>query len=644
MSNDPIEGLANSVLDPEISPDLTNVLIIGEEDLGSELRKTLVNTSAFSIHSSDELQTVTELMLQKNFAIIAIDYKNTIMNVIELSQVVRKYNPLARILLLAPDLNYQELFDMVNKGSINAILRFPITDEEILKIVYEQEAKYYISREMTNFISQPPTLSKASFLLLDPSLSFSSELVPLNFVGIVVSFNTVPRFTYFFEKTLAKDELLLAGYLSSLAAMGANLFEEEESLREINFGGISVILRFHGTIQISVLVRNLTEHNSRKAEDRIDSLIDKIISRFGESFQKYRMDPYETDQLTRLLEEFDSVDNLELLEYNRVESKKDGLTSTNLVILLLSDNPAKMHYLVEQLSTTSIYGTNFKVVQASDESTGIGIIKQEIPGICIIDGSISSVDPLDFAEYAKEISPALQILLLHDHHPTLDHQEIMSKAISGFNKDKFDFITIFPSQTSMVQDFLEHCWMGFEKHWEIMDKSESKEDTMSKADSISVVRTVLRKDVDAYKEEEKPELAGIIISNNLEIIFEQFWSTKIKSGDFNKDMLAGMITSLKLIGEEAFTEYQLIDGLELGDGNLFVKHRSDFIFLYFVNRVNPNTSVLINKELDAVTSIFYEIIYESGDGVPYDLLSPIFMQIANTTYDEFTNLLREIEE
>ncbi|MHA2403435.1 MAG: hypothetical protein ACXADH_10630, partial [Candidatus Kariarchaeaceae archaeon] len=99
-----------------------------------------------------------------------------------------------------------------------------------------------------------------------------------------------------------------------------------------------------------------------------------------------------------------------------------------------------------------------------------------------------------------------------------------------------------------------------------------------------------------------------------------------------------------LIGEEAFTEYQLIDGLELGDGNLFVKHRSDFIFLYFVNRVNPNTSVLINKELDAVTSIFYEIIYESGDGVPYDLLSPIFMQIANTTYDEFTNLLREIEE
>ncbi|MHA2249590.1 MAG: HAD-IA family hydrolase [Candidatus Kariarchaeaceae archaeon] len=644
MSNDPIDGIVDIVLDHEIPIDITNILVIGEEDLGSELSRALKDSYSFAVHSSEKLEAITDLMLQMSFGIIAIDYKNTIMNVIELSQLVRKYNPLARILLLAPDLTYRELSDKVNRGNFNAILRFPITKEEILKIIFEQEAKYYISREMTNFISQPPTLSKASFLLLDPTLLFGSELIPLNFVGIVISFNTVPRFSYFFERTLTNDAIILAGYLSSLTAMGANLFEKRESLKEINFGGISVIFRFHGSLQISFLVRNLTEHNSKKAEDRIETLMNEIIPRFDEAFQKYRMNQYEEDQLTRLLEEFDNVDNLELFEYNRVKAKEDRLSTANLTILLLSDNPVKMQHLVQQLSTTPIYETSFKILSATDETTGIEIIKQKIPGMCIIDGSISSIDPLNFAEYAKEISPALQILLLHDHHPTLNHEETMNKAISGFNKDKFDYITIFPSQTSMVQDLLELCWNGFEKHWEILDQSESKEDGVTKADSISVARTVLRKDIASYTEEEKPELTGIIISKNLDILFEHFWSTSIKSGDFNKDMLAGMITSLKLVGAEAFTEYQVIGGLELGDTTLFVKHRSDFTFLYFVDKVNPNTSVLITKELEAVTSVFYEIIHTSGSEIPYDLLSPIFKRIATTTYNEFTNLLREIEE
>ena len=33
MSNDPIEGLVDSILDPEIPFDITNILIIGEDNL-----------------------------------------------------------------------------------------------------------------------------------------------------------------------------------------------------------------------------------------------------------------------------------------------------------------------------------------------------------------------------------------------------------------------------------------------------------------------------------------------------------------------------------------------------------------------------------------------------------------------------------
>ena len=86
---------------------------------------------------------------------------------------------------------------------------------------------------------------------------------------------TVPRYTRWWEKTLSQDEYLLAGYLSSITALGDDLFQNEESLKEINFGGISVIFRFHETLQISFLVRNLTRHNYEKAEERITELVSK---------------------------------------------------------------------------------------------------------------------------------------------------------------------------------------------------------------------------------------------------------------------------------------------------------------------------------------------------------------------------------
>ena len=105
--------------------------------------------------------------------------------------------------------------------------------------------------------------------------------------------------------------------------------------------------------------------------------MNKIVVRFGEAFQKYQMNQDEVDQLTRILEEFDSVDNLELFEYNQVKAKEDRLSSANLTILLLSDNPAKMQHLVEQLSTIPIYEINFKILSATDETTGIGMIKQK---------------------------------------------------------------------------------------------------------------------------------------------------------------------------------------------------------------------------------------------------------------------------
>ena len=105
--------------------------------------------------------------------------------------------------------------------------------------------------------------------------------------------------------------------------------------------------------------------------------------------------------------------------------------------------------------------------------------------------------------------------------------------------------------------------------------------------------------------------------------------------------MAGLVTSLKLISGEMFTGDESIDAMDIAGKTVFVRFNADYMFMYFVKNITPNTEALISKELDAVTMIYSEIISESLGMLTAEDLEPIFSQIALKTHESLTGLLAE---
>ena len=244
-------------------------------------------------------EDATLYLMEKEIMIVFIDLEDDRINPISISNSLRTTNPHVRIVIISPRIRSKHLSDINNLGLITGFLETPYSTKSVMNVISEQEARYSIDKMVTSFVQEPPKLSKASFLLLDPSLTFE-EGAPINFVGLMIVSNTVPKFTQWFEDTLSQDEYLLAGYLSSITALGDDLFNKQESLREINFGGMSVVFRFHKNIQISFLVKNLTKHNFEVAEERISKFVSQIVEKYGDTLESGFLSEEQEDQLSIL--------------------------------------------------------------------------------------------------------------------------------------------------------------------------------------------------------------------------------------------------------------------------------------------------------------------------------------------------------
>jgi len=284
LFSDDIDSLFENDDSSIITIQKANILIIGTIVLYRRFKRNLDPELYNVVHVLSIDEAVVEL-LQELFGMVVIDNDEESIDVVTISRVVRINHPLARIVVSSSRRGSKLVANIVNHGSVDAFLPHPSKIGFIANLVAEQIARHEISKMLTTFVSQPPKLSKASYLLLDPTLSFGDENEPVKFVGIMISYRSVPRFNKFFEEILAKDEILFSGYLSGIAMLGKELLTTKEPLKEINFGGVSVIFRFIDELQISIFMRNLTRHNYDAAESRITEILDELISEQGHELE-----------------------------------------------------------------------------------------------------------------------------------------------------------------------------------------------------------------------------------------------------------------------------------------------------------------------------------------------------------------------
>lgn len=619
----------------EYQQETTYFLLIGQLETYETLLLNFPRNVGYELLHAERADQATFILLDKQIMIVFLDLQDVRLNPITTSNLLRETNPQIRIVLISPRIKSRHLADIYNLGSVTGFLEIPFSSKSLMKTISEQEARYSIDQMVTAFVQEPPKLSKASFLLLDPSLTFD-ETAPINFVGLMIVSNTVPKFTKWFEETLSQDEYLLAGYLSSITALGDDLFHNKESLREINFGGISVIFRFHENIQFSFLVKNLTKHNFERAENRISILVDQILGKHQEILQTGFLSDEEEDELEKLAINFDMEDAEGIEVTEEIENIFSGPQST---VLVYGSNEFQLKYLVDEFnklnSAQTDYDTkniNFSVKFTTEEERAIDIIRNSDCDVVLIDTKLASGRSTDdFADFSKEMKPQISTIILESH------EYASETLISTINNDTLEFVVSFDEAPPEIMNYI---LKGILRSRKLSKSSTNLDELESNRDSFVVAKMKLRENLESYDQEVKPILHGLIITKEMNQVYDKFW----EEVEFDKEMVSGLIESLKNVGGEMFTEEEKIDGLELGGTTIFVRDQSDLLFIYFVKNVTANTSVVISKEVDTITGLFIEIITESAGLIPLEDLHPFFDKIAIKAHYSFTELLSEIRD
>jgi DNA-binding response OmpR family regulator len=621
-----IDALFGKSDDFEPEEGMTNILFIGLAKNFSQFSNIISDWPTFDAKFAETIDDAIVFLLQEVFALVILDSEGQDMDVVTTSRIVRINHPLARIVVFSSIKKATFIIDIVNQGTVDALMLFPMKKSRIFSLITEQEAKHEISKMMTGFISQPPKLSKASYLLLDPSLSSQfDENIEARFIGIMITHNSVPRYSSFFEDLLAKDEVLFASFLSGITMLGSELFATKEPLKEINFGGISVMFFFHEDLQISIFVRNLTSHNFSHTENIATTIVDELIVETAEGIATTKGYITKKDKaaILRITEKFIEANNGIDVEIEELTVEKDKQT-----ILIYGTEDKKLLSIKRYLDRYNLY----RVKTTGSEETAYKIIKNSICSLILLDSNIRKIDgvrdPFDFADHAKEITPSIQILYL------VRDRRMTTHLVEALNCGLIDFMVPYRASLKELSPWIVQA---LEKSLEIKEKSFSGEEINQTIDQAAIAKTRIRSDEASYAPENKPLLLGIFITQREYPIFQKVWSQEGISIEFDQSMMAGLVAALDNVGEEMFYDDKPIGGLELGGAKILVQQRGEFNFVFFVKNIDPHTSIVVNKELISCA----DRLHESLDNVEGDVSSGshdlLFEEICDLIYQDFSH-------
>jgi DNA-binding NarL/FixJ family response regulator len=596
-------------------------LFIGKKSTYDKLFTAIKEFGNYNIVFSDTTEGAINNLLQNVFALVFIENDLLEFNTVTVSRIVRVNHPLARILILSKSKKSSFISDIINNGSADGFIYIPLDMTILYNTITEQLARHDINRSIITYVKNPPKLSKQSYLLLDPSLSFGDENQEVKFVGFMIAYESVPRYSYFFEQLLNRDEILFSGYISGISILGQELFKDKEPLKEINFGGISVILKFIDSFQFLIFVRNLTVYNAERTEIIIDEVVNTILNSFGKDLENpgfggMRKGPLITELLEVLVEHNEEIvqDSPEKIEFR-----------TQKVIALL-DSDRKRRKMVKHLSSKR-YNLNIEGSTSSKE------VKELLEGgtyqVLIIDSKLKGEDtPLNFADLAKNICPYLHIIYL------VRDRRTSSTLIDALNRGVINFL--LPYRISYKR-LIKWIYKGIERAEAVCNQSGTA-GIDSKLHQATIAKMMIRDSIDSFISESAPNLVSFFITKNVELVF---FYTNEEESEVDQEMLGGIIATIDSVGSETFDSEDELGKVNIGGFDIFVQHREEYNFGYLIDNLDPNTSVLISKDISKFSDDFYKIIENEPD-----LSSKVKEDLKNKSeeiFEEFFDKYNEAE-
>ncbi len=605
---DEFDNLFDKIDNVDITDTIVEILFIGTAKRRDLIEKYINNYNDFSLTYSDNIDQAINMLLLNQYKLIIIEDGMQEYNPVAFSRIIKINNPISKVIMIISLRSSKLIADMVNKGNVDALISFPISKNSFYNILVEQNARYEIDSAILEHIQKPPKLSKASYLLLDPTLSFGDEKIKPQFIGYMIAYNSVPRYSHFFEPILQKDDILFSGYLSGIIYLGIELFENKEPIKQINFGGVSVVLRFHNNLQIAYFVKNLSSENVEYTEEIINLVTETLLSECLECLSaQYMLTQDDISKLNKITSIFEKK-NEEVIKI----IKEPINYVKNKVIILGKDN-LKHDKLIKYFSKND----EFSIISTTDKNAAQKMLESENFDVLLLDSSIDNA--IDFAWIAKEITPTLQLIYW------IRDRRAPRRIVSIINRGLINYIVPYREPYKNLRQWL----------YDAINKSEKLKSRVKLNNNIMSVlsaKSILKENVDAFTSEDTPIFNYILITKETELIYSKFIS-----GDkleFNDEILGGLIVSLKMIGKEAIKGNEILSNLQMGGRDILMKNIDKYYIGFIIQNLSPTIQVVLEREIDNYSEQIYAILKNNGTDIT-DTLNPIINQIAEDFQEKF---------
>lgn len=589
----------------------SNLLLIGSSNATIELIKNLheLVKSTRIIHVNNFKDAVL-LLLEWQFSVVILDHNPPDIDAVSFSRIVRLNHSSTRIIVISPHYN-QQLFQLfINQGSIDAILTTPLDKAKTISAITEQQARNEINHLMNQLIRIPPIRSPAYFLLQDQTLEFDNPFVVYNFVGLIVSHKSNVLFQIFMDDSIDRNEMLFAIYISAITIMGQKLFTSNEKMKEINFGGISVILHFSRDIQVSFLFKNITKYNISKAEKYAAIVVEELEEKIFPIIKD--ANPLSNEEDVFVKNTLETLVDLHLTTKTQFSDKINILfygDSSDSILSILNDQEGKKDYFF-------VDSHNDLFTLISDHNIDLVVINP------LFEHDSSG---LFISTQIKDISPRVQIVGIVDQF----ERQMLEKVISA---GIIDYVFTLENTEEQLQKWIKKA---IEEARIIKNNSLIPRplNLRFSYQQTAIVRSLMRMHPVSYWEMNVPTLLGIFIIRNNHPFYSKLWFEGGELIDLSDELLVKLITSLNIFSREILQSNEIVDTIKYGNASLVIHDLLDFSFIMFAKNIDDTNFELTYKHMNISILMLYDLL--SGANIPEAWDEEFNFTVDQVIYDLF---------
>lgn len=585
MTKDWGEQMSSLTFDSNI--EIQDLLIVGDSDTSLHFSSNIQRIGNFTrvLHVMNSEHAI-KLLFKESFPVIVIDQDAVQVDCITLSSVIRRYVPLSRIIVIAQKYSSDIIKQLINDGSVDAFLPIPVDDFTAYTMVLEQQAKNEINNMINNLVTKEPPIFSPSYYLLHDSTASTEDDQDVEFMGLVITYSSVTKFSKFYSDFFDIDEYLISSYITAISLLGSELFNENSYFEEINLAGTSIVLHVMDGVQFLFFFRYLDKSNYMAVEEHIKRLIQNVATNYSDELK--RVMPLSKDANQSIERQLESL-----------KTQHDDFLHTmhKQNIIIYGNQLPKLNTILSRKRN------KYNIERFTKIDDLIDYLMNNEADVLIMNQVLDENEwNFSIASQAKDIHPGIQIVALLRRMKQIHLLKIL-------NNDYIDFVLSYKDSEETIEKYLDKA---FSEAINIKGKKKFLPHNIRYSfHQATIARSVLRTDKTAFEQSNIPELYGVFISQGDMPFYSNFWPHSDTNFNFDETLFAGFLASMEAFTDEIFDTHEQFSGFKFGDVHIVVKNIFEFSFAFFAGNLDHTNFTYVDKAFKRSAELMYDLISNS---------------------------------